>query len=348
MTSLFRTPCRWRLLLNLLRHNYATCGCQRHIPITATSEDALAEGDHAACRLHVFGQVGRLRTATFGAWFDKGTTWSRLWAFIPGRVWHFFSIGRVLHVDVDRGRRSFLLISAARVCVIATSTFFVVDVEAVGHLVLGGGASLTLALMRIIIENGCGRPLKKRVQNGRGAHRCKVTVARTCWLKLHGELLSLLLVDCTAASDWICVPYRLDWAGGILLDIIFNWADHRFCALTTATMNVNKWRCARIHALENVSALLTHVITEISPLVRLSGLRLLSCLWMHPDLALRVLGRHILVHILRCLESFHLLDGSDGIVVRAHRLLRLWLHGHRWSLRLVTFDLTHGGIRCGG
>ena len=63
---------------------------------------------------------------------------------------------------------------------IAASTFFVVDVEAVGHLVLGGGAGRALTLMSTIIENGCRGPLKKRVQNGRGAHRCKVTVARTC------------------------------------------------------------------------------------------------------------------------------------------------------------------------
>lgn len=113
-------------------------------------------------------------------------------------------------------------------------------------------------------------------------------------------------------------------------------------------MNVNKRGCTRIYALENVRALLTHVITEISPLVRLSRLRLFSCLGVHPDLALRVLSCHILVHILRCIESFHLLYGSDGVVVRAHGLLRLWLHGHWWSLRLVAFDLTHGGISGGG
>ena len=153
----------WELLLHLLCltwllwDNHATRGSQRHIPITTSSENTLAERHHTSRRLHIFRQVSRLRTATFTAWLDKGTARSWLRAFISGCVWHFLTVLRVLHTDW--GSWNFLLVPATWVEIIAASTFLIVDIEAIWHLVFGGLAISTLPLMGTIIKDGSWRPL---------------------------------------------------------------------------------------------------------------------------------------------------------------------------------------------
>ena len=56
-------------------------------------------------------------------------------------------------------------------------------------------------------------------------------------------------------------------------------------------MYIDEGRSARAHILQNPGSLLSNVIADISPLIRLPWLGLLASLGLNSDLALRVLRR---------------------------------------------------------